>query len=760
MFLFLPVRKNLENPEVLIMEKLNVSLLYIEDDPTLRNIYRKILEYSVEKVFVAGNGLEGLETFRRFKPDIVLTDVRMPVMDGLDMIAKIRETDKNTRIIILSAFGEPRYFLSAIELGVKAYLLKPIDTRQLIKAVTDQANAILLDKKVRNEEAKRREAESELHKSETILKALANITAIFFEEGFSAQSVPKVLQLIGEAADVSRVYIFQNFKDEQGKWYTSQIYEWVKGETVKPEINNPTLERLYFENPIFERWVKVMQHRGYISGYVRDFENEDERKILEDQDILSIISMPIYVKDQWWGFIGLDECERERTWSEAETGALKTLAHNLGAAIYRIQVENELRELNTHLEQRVKQRTEEMQKEIQVRRLAEMRLRESEEKYRLIFENANNGIILIIEGKIIMVNPKTLDILESKPSSIIDNCLLSFVFEEDKAVFFRFLSAARKKTEAEFLDLRFVTASGMVKWVEMKANYIIWNNEEASLIFLADISARKKAEEALNQLNKELENRVAHEVSKVKQQQQLLVQKSKLEYMGELSAGLSHEVNQPLGGISMGLDNILMRLEQGNIDKEYIRKKIQLLFKDIERIDQIIQHVRIFSRDQQESLKEMIDVAKVLQDALSLIRMQLKDHQIDLIVDCPAETLIVEGNPYRLEQVFLNLLSNARDAVEQKGKNQPASYKKKVVIRCLQQKQACKIVVRDNGSGISKENMDRIFDPFFTTKDEDKGTGLGLSISYGIIKEFGGEIEVESRQGEFTQFSVLIPLQR
>ncbi len=741
------------------MKKLNISLLYIEDDPTLRNIYKRILDLTVAKVYVASDGLQGLESFKKYHPDIVLTDVRMPVMDGLDMIARIREMDKNIRIIILSAFGESRYFLSAIEMGVKAYLLKPVDSDHLLKTIEEQANDILLDKKVKQEEEKRQAAEKEQRKSEAILRALAHVTAIFFEEGFSRPSVLKVLRLIGEATDASRVYIFQNFEDEQGKSYTSQIYEWVKGE-VKPEIDNPTLERLYFDDPIFVRWVSVMQNHGYIHGFVRDFENDLEREVLEEQDIISILSMPIYVKEKWWGFIGLDECKNDRIWSEAETGALETLAHNLGAAIYRKQVENELRELNVHLEQRVKQRTEELEKEVNERRLTEIRLRESEEKYRLIFENAINGIILIIDRMIVMVNPKTLEILETKPDDLIGSCLIDAVYEEDKKRFDHFITTASERTGTEFIDVRFISSSGKMKWVELKTNEIIWDEENACLVFLSDISARKKAEEALNRLNRELEHRIEEEVQKVKQQQQLLVQKSKLEYIGELSAGLSHEVNQPLGGISMGLENILMRMSEGRLDETYIKNKFKVLFQDVERINQIIQHVRIFSRDQQETLKEDVDVVHVLNNALSLVRVQLKDHQIDLQLDFTQEKLTVSGNPYRLEQVFLNLLSNARFAVEEKQRKMAGNggYQKQIYLSCHRTNGGCEIVVRDNGTGIPKANLHKIFDPFFTTKDEEKGTGLGLSISFGIIKEFGGDILVSSREEEMTEFKILLPL--
>jgi len=338
---------------------------------------------------------------------------------------------------------------------------------------------------------------------------------------------------------------------------------------------------------------------------------------------------------------------------------------------------------------------------------------------------------------------------------------MDFVVEEDKPVFHAFINSVENRTGREFIDVRLLSPSGKMKWIELKTNNIIWDKENACLAFLSDISPRKKAEEALNRLNKELEERVKQEVEKVKQQQQLLVQKSKLEYIGELSAGLSHEVNQPLGGISMGLENILARMSEGKLDEEYIRKKFEVLFLDVERINQIIQHVRIFSRDQQEALKEDVNVINVLNNALSLVKMQMKDHQIDVQLDFQDDHLVVTGNPYRLEQVFLNLLSNARYAVEEREKlDKNTDYQKVISIHCRRVNSSCEIKVRDNGIGIAPKNLDKIFDPFFTTKDEERGTGLGLSISYGIVKEFGGNIRVMSHEMKMTEFIIQLPLKK
>ncbi|MBN2638453.1 MAG: response regulator [Bacteroidales bacterium] len=738
--------------------KHNISVLYVEGDPSSRNIYQRILVKAVKNVYVASDGLEGLEMFRRFKPDVVLTDVRMEVISGLEMISKIRKEDKNVRIVIISAFSESHYFLSAISYGVKGYLLKPVQANDLLNLMVELANEILLDKKVSEEEEKRRQAEKSKERGEAILQVLAYATGVFFKEGFNSDSVYKVLGEIGLATRSSRVYIFQNFNDESGKPYTSQIYEWVKS-SVKAEIDNPELFRIYFDSPVLTRWLEVMPSRGYIHGLIRDIPEGDEKEVLAAQDIVSLLAMPIFVENAWWGFIGLDDCENERIWSESEIKAMETLAGNLGAAIYRKQVESQLIDLNAGLEQRVKDRTRELEQEVVTRKEAQELLKESEEKYRLIYENANNGIILMIDEKIIMVNPEAVNIFGMKPKFIIGKLLSDFVHKKDKRTINNYLHDFMKSNDPASVDIRIITGEKSVKWLDIKSTEISWNKQQAYLLFISDITGRKTAEQEIKMLNKTLESRISEEIQKVKQQQQLLVQKSKLESMGELSAGLSHEINQPLSGISMGLENILLRMSETElVDTDYIKNKFSLLFRDVERINKIIQHVRIFSRDQQNTIMEKVDVVGVIRDALSMVEVQMKNHDIQVNIDLPDNPVYITGNHYRLEQVLLNLISNARYAMEEKEKQiAKGTYNKQIEIACVSSKN-CIILIKDNGTGISKENINNIFDPFFTTKDEEKGTGLGLSISYGIIKEMKGKIEVESEEGNFTGFKIDLPL--
>ena len=146
------------------MEKLDISVLFVEDEELLRAIYERILDKVVSRLYLAANGKEGLEAFRQYKPDLIITDIMMPVMDGLEMVEKIRQEDNDVRLVILSAYGEAEYFLDAIKIGVNSFLLKPVETKKLTSLVEELSSGILLSREVREQERQRKIAEENLRK--------------------------------------------------------------------------------------------------------------------------------------------------------------------------------------------------------------------------------------------------------------------------------------------------------------------------------------------------------------------------------------------------------------------------------------------------------------------------------------------------------------------------------------------------------------------------------------------------------------------
>ncbi len=273
-----------------------------------------------------------------------------------------------------------------------------------------------------------------------------------------------------------------------------------------------------------------------------------------------------------------------------------------------------------------------------------------------------------------------------------------------------------------------------------------------------EFAKQKETEQRILDLNKELEKRMITEIKKQEKQQLLLAQKSKLESLGTLAAGIAHEINQPLGGISMGLDNILIRLSDENLSNNYLKEKVTLMFDSVDRIKKIIDHTRTFSRSHKPASFERINVNEVVGNALIMIEAQFTNHGVNLDKNLATQLELVIADKFKLEQVVLNLLSNAKFAVDEKEKRQEsANYKKRISINTWEDDENAYITIQDNGIGIKKKDMEKIFDPFYTTKKEDKGTGLGLSISYGFIKDILGDIIVESEENEYTKFEVKIP---
>jgi len=273
-----------------------------------------------------------------------------------------------------------------------------------------------------------------------------------------------------------------------------------------------------------------------------------------------------------------------------------------------------------------------------------------------------------------------------------------------------------------------------------------------------EVRKQREAEQRIVEINKNLEKRMIQEIKKQEKQQQLLSQKSKLESLGTLAAGIAHEINQPLGGISMGLDNILLKVSDKNYTESYLKDKISILFDNVDRIKRIIDHIRIFSRTQKPNTLEGVDVNEVISSALLMVGSQYKTHNVSIEYQLCQEECIVIGDKFKLEQVVLNLLSNAKHALDEKERQYLVEgYQKRIVIKSWVNEQNVFFSVWDNGTGIHSDILEKIYDPFFTTKNEEKGTGLGLSIAYGFIKDILGEIRVDSNLGEFSIFEIVIP---
>ncbi|MGD8335912.1 MAG: PAS domain S-box protein [Desulfobacterales bacterium] len=240
-----------------------------------------------------------------------------------------------------------------------------------------------------------------------------------------------------------------------------------------------------------------------------------------------------------------------------------------------------------------------------------------------------------------------------------------------------------------------------------------------------------------------------------------LIQASKMTTLGQMAAGIAHEINQPLNVIQVCADFFLKMIGRGQpIGEDDLQSMAVDIGKNVQRAAAIIQHMRDFAR-QSSAVRNKIDINDPIRDVFKVLGHQLRVHQVELILELDPNIPPIMADHNRLEQVFINLVTNAVDAMDEKlSRSEFGNSKKLLKIKSFAENGVVSVTVSDSGIGMSNEVIGKLFEPFFTTKDVGKGTGLGVSISYGIVKDYDGTIDIESKLGEGTTFKLKFPAVR
>jgi two-component system C4-dicarboxylate transport sensor histidine kinase DctB len=272
----------------------------------------------------------------------------------------------------------------------------------------------------------------------------------------------------------------------------------------------------------------------------------------------------------------------------------------------------------------------------------------------------------------------------------------------------------------------------------------VWLTLVFVLLFL---SQRWRIAKLRQRSREELERLVEERTRELRTAQDGLVQSAKLAALGQMSAALAHEINQPLTAQRMQLATLRLLLDHGRVDDAY--KALRPLDDMLTRMAALTGHLKTFARKSPSGLREPLDLAAVVDQAMHLLEVRLRDEQIHCTVDLvrPAR---VRGDAIRLEQVLINLLRNALDAMRDKPL-------KRLHIRLEADQQLWRLSVTDSGGGIDEQDLPNVFDPFFTTKPVGDGLGLGLAVSFAIIHELGGRLTAENH-GDGARFTVTLPV--
>jgi len=377
----------------------------------------------------------------------------------------------------------------------------------------------------------------------------------------------------------------------------------------------------------------------------------------------------------------------------------------------------------------------EIVRDITLRKNLERELRETKEFLENIMESSVDGILTTdLKGKITYQNRAMEEMIKYRREEVLGTHISRFYVRGIQQA--RDIMGLLKVAErAENYEMEVKRKTGEA--LSILTSLFLLRDENSQVIGTAgifkDVTEQKHLE------------------AKLKEARANLVEASKLRALGELVAGVAHELNNPLMASQTILHVILKNLREDSPERE----RLQLIRRCNDRIEKIVEHLREFSRQTKPEFQE-IDINRPIENALMITGQQLLDHSISIERTLPEGLPEVMGDPNQLEQVFLNLISNARDAMDE------ATGPKVLTIRShLIEDEEISFVavsVKDTGVGIHKENFDKILEPFFSTKPVGKGTGLGLSLCFGIIEAHEGRFEINSEPGKGTEIKVLLPV--
>lgn len=355
----------------------------------------------------------------------------------------------------------------------------------------------------------------------------------------------------------------------------------------------------------------------------------------------------------------------------------------------------------------------------------EAELIKSEEAYRLLFNNDPNPIFVVQRDNLMILDANTtaLVLYGYSKSELLAKHFLDLApddLKNDLEIFF--------KNPKNLLEkIRQLRKNGTVFYINLRVSQGIYLEKPIYIITANDITQRVQTE-------------------------QQLVQASKMATLGEMSSGVAHELNQPLTVIKTGSSFLLRKIKARQpIAEEVLKDLAEEMNAQVDRASGIINHLREFGR-KAEIHKTAVQINEAIQGMLTVMGKQLELRQIKVLSELDPTLPRILGDKNRLEQVFINLAMNARDAL-----SDPAIREKFIRIHSFFENKRVRVDFSDNGGGIPKEIQEKIFEPFFSTKGVGQGTGLGLSISYGIVRDFQGQIKVSSQVGAGTSFTLLFP---
>ena len=536
------------------------------------------------------------------------------------------------------------------------------------------------------------------------------------------------LQAIGTFIGVDRCFIYLFSGD--GKTL-DMGYEW-----FKDELEGRVKENLNYSVEDFKWSMEILKSFNHIHISSIDElppEAEKERREWAKRGIHAVLAFPMILGKKLIGYVGFTSEKKERVWKEEDIRLLKMVVEIFMNALERKRADKELGIAHDELEKRVKERTAELvslnkklSKEIEERKWIETILRNSEHDFRELSQQFKTLLDAISEPLLLLNTDLNVKWRNSSASSLFKSnevdIYLKYCKDLDPACPCKrsFKSGREEVARFAYNERLFEVKSFPVKEEEKVINVIA---------MFVDITEK---------VNIEAET----------------IRISQLASIGELAAGVAHEINNPITGIISWGDYLIDEFEKDSPEYDIISR----IISEGERIAYIVKSLLSFSRPGDEH-RTFTQVGELLEDSISLTESALRKDGIKLNVNIPLDLSEVRVQSQEIQQVFFNILNNSRYALNQKYEA-PDENKALEIYCCntlINSRPFIKIVFHDKGCGIPADLINKIKNPFFTTKPKGKGTGLGLSISHGIVTSHNGQLYFESMEGEYTKTIIELP---
>ncbi len=674
------------------------NILIVDDIEVNLILLETALRKEQAKIHRATSGQEALELTEKTEYALIILDVSMPVMNGFELATHIRKQHLNsiTPIIFISAILFDEFSVSqGYRSGAVDYISKPYHHEILLSKVRVFLQLYNQRQEIQHQSIVLQESNDRYRSSQEILKLRLQLQ---------------------KAVSLASARFAGNFELNNSIHFMLRDIANVCGSssaTFLPADKSPVIG--YKEGvPAFNNSSKLPA--GLKQKLVKAFSEHLEAVILINYDDLegpwilpyqnetqknSIATVAINVAsgEKQFGHLIIHTCNGISSWEASELNALSVFGTITGNALERNQTRQDL--------------------------IA------SEQRYRSYIENAPEGIVVTTAtGDILEYNQAFVqifgDIIRDKNHLNILNILNKQDVTGHNPVKNKLLNG--KLSRCEFT----ITAND--KRMLIKAESVKLPAKQY-LIFCTDITKERELEKHI-------------------------IQTERMVAIGEMATGIAHEINQPLNTISFGIDNLFQALDSNKADKAYIKEKSNKIFDSIHRMRNIIDHVRNFARGNDDVMLSSFPVIEPLNNALSLYTEQLKNHGIDVqkSIEKSTENAFIHGNTYKIEQVLLNLFSNARDTMEEKKQCNQIDYQPVLNLNASIDNNNLILTITDNGMGITPEQLKHITKPFVTGKAPGMGTGLGLAISQKIVNEHNGKLSFSSVPGNGTTVKIEIPV--